>query len=410
MQLPPPLFSSPPRSGFPLPSDPTCAPTPLSLSGFEKNKLQADSYTFATLSLFGGILFYKGIDLLVHRLDGSAGDHNVDIDLFDLDEVSDSGVPCNNCPAGAKANNVDASKKGTRAVTGTGSNGSSSDAATRKSDGSGGVILAPSGVESSTAPGGRSHSGRDLPIPHPQFPHRHDVVVELNSGHNSVRPSADLHTLHLRMAGKVHQSAASPVSALTPDRNGSTAAVGANPGDLENGQPQQQQQQGGTSNGDAAVTPPRDEKLVRMGLMTAVAIGIHNFPEGLATFVATLADPSVGFALAVAIAIHNIPEGLCVAIPVYYATGNRWKSFGWALLSGVSEPIGAGLGWLILKDVMSELVYGILFGVVAGMMINITIHELIPTAVRYDPADKVTTNSIILGMAIMALSLTLFVY
>ena len=147
-----------------------------------------------------------------------------------------------------------------------------------------------------------------------------------------------------------------------------------------------------------------------MGLMTAVAIGIHNFPEGLATFVAALSDPSVGLALAVAIAIHNIPEGLCVAIPVYYATGNRWKAFGWALLSGVSEPIGAALGWLVLKDVMSELVYGLLFGLVAGMMVNITLHELIPTAVRYDPADKVTTNSIIAGMAIMALSLVLFLY
>ncbi|CAN0571753.1 unnamed protein product, partial [Ectocarpus sp. 12 AP-2014] len=99
-----------------------------------------------------------------------------------------------------------------------------------------------------------------------------------------------------------------------------------------------------------------------------------------------------------------------VAIPVYYATGNRWKAFGWALLSGVSEPIGAGLAWLVLKDIMSELVYGLLFGVVAGMMVNITIHELIPTAVRYDPTDKVTTNSIIAGMAIMALSLSLFLY
>ncbi|CAN0021013.1 unnamed protein product [Ectocarpus fasciculatus] len=145
-----------------------------------------------------------------------------------------------------------------------------------------------------------------------------------------------------------------------------------------------------------------------MGLLTAVAIGIHNFPDGLATFVSSLADPSVGLALAVAIAIHNIPEGMCVAMPVYYGTGSRCKAFGWALLSGASEPIGAGLGWLILKDVMSELAYGILFGLVAGIMVNVAIHDLIPTAVRYDPADKVTTNSISAGMAIMALSLVLF--
>merc|ERR1719201_1761655 len=101
-----------------------------------------------------------------------------------------------------------------------------------------------------------------------------------------------------------------------------------------------------------------------MGLKTAQAIGIHNFPEGLATFMATLADPTVGAALAVAIAIHNIPEGLCVSIPVFYATGNRHKAFFWAMISGISEPIGALLGWLFLKDIMSDLVFGILFAVV----------------------------------------------
>merc|ERR1712072_176356 len=81
-------------------------------------------------------------------------------------------------------------------------------------------------------------------------------------------------------------------------------------------------------------------KLQKMGLMTALAIGIHNFPEGLATFVATLHDPNVGAALAVAIGIHNIPEGLCVSIPIYYSTGSRTKALAWALLSGISEPIG----------------------------------------------------------------------
>ncbi|CAM9546499.1 unnamed protein product [Discosporangium mesarthrocarpum] len=101
------------------------------------------------------------------------------------------------------------------------------------------------------------------------------------------------------------------------------------------GQPQQPE---GKHVGDG------DEMLVRVGVMTAVAIGIHNFPEGLATFVAALSNPSVGIALAVAIAIHNIPEGLCVAIPVYYATGRRWKAFVWAFPPGISEPLEAGLG------------------------------------------------------------------
>lgn len=79
-----------------------------------------------------------------------------------------------------------------------------------------------------------------------------------------------------------------------------------------------------------------------MGLLTGLAIGLHNFPEGLATFVATLSNPSLGIALAIAIALHNIPEGVCVSMPVYYATGSKWKAFMWAFLSGVSEPIGKG--------------------------------------------------------------------
>merc|ERR1712151_842479 len=86
-------------------------------------------------------------------------------------------------------------------------------------------------------------------------------------------------------------------------------------------------------------------KLNKMGLSTALAIALHNFPEGLATFIAALDDPKVGAVLAIAIGIHNIPEGLCVSPPISYATGNRWKGFLWALLSGLSEPIAAFLGW-----------------------------------------------------------------
>jgi len=155
----------------------------------------------------------------------------------------------------------------------------------------------------------------------------------------------------------------------------------------------------------------KQAQLQRMGLNTAAAIAIHNFPEGLATFVATLAEPSVGATLAIAIGIHNIPEGLCVALPIYYATNQRWKGFLWALLSGISEPVGAFLGWCIIKatgEDMSQVVYGILFGLVAGMMIMIVILELLPTAYRYDPKDKYVTNSVVLGMAVMAASLCLF--
>ncbi len=150
------------------------------------------------------------------------------------------------------------------------------------------------------------------------------------------------------------------------------------------------------------------KKLMTMGLSTAVAIGLHNFPEGLATFVSALADTSVGAVFAVAIGIHNIPEGLCVALPIYYATGNRWKAFMWGCLSGLSEPVAALLGWLILADAMSDIVYAILFGIVSGMMVIISLKELIPTAHRYDPEDTVVTYSLIFGMAIIALSLVLF--
>jgi len=146
-------------------------------------------------------------------------------------------------------------------------------------------------------------------------------------------------------------------------------------------------------------------------LNTAIAIGIHNFPEGLATFVATLAEPSVGITLAIAIGIHNIPEGLCVALPIFYATGSRMKGFLYALLSGISEPIGALIGYGIIKstgDDLNQVVYGILFGVVGGMMVMIVMLELLPTAYRYDTEDKFVTSSVAIGMLVMAASLVLF--
>mmetsp|Transcript_6675 Transcript_6675/g.7609 ORF Transcript_6675/g.7609 Transcript_6675/m.7609 type:complete len:361 (+) Transcript_6675:199-1281(+) len=155
--------------------------------------------------------------------------------------------------------------------------------------------------------------------------------------------------------------------------------------------------------------PEENKRLVTMGINTAIAIGLHNFPEGLATFVAALDDPRVGAVLAIAIGIHNIPEGLCVALPIYYATGNRMKAFAWALLSGASEPIAALLGWAVLANSFSPVMYAVLFGLVGGMMVIISIRELLPTAHRYDPEDTVVTISFILGMFIMALSLVLFV-
>jgi ZIP family zinc transporter len=121
-----------------------------------------------------------------------------------------------------------------------------------------------------------------------------------------------------------------------------------------------------------------------------------------------LANPSVGVALAVAIAIHNIPEGLCIAIPVYYASGSRWKGFWMAFWSGVTELVGAALGYFVLKDYLGPPAYGATFGLVAGMMVGIVLKELLPTSYRYDPHDEVTTTSLFVGMFVMALSLVMF--
>ena len=152
---------------------------------------------------------------------------------------------------------------------------------------------------------------------------------------------------------------------------------------------------------------PHVQHVQRVGIMSGLAIALHNFPEGLATFVATLADPTAGATVAIAIILHNIPEGIVVAMPVYYATKSRKWGFFWAFLSGVSEPIGAIFGWMVLSN-MGDLAYAVLFGLVAGIMVYISVRELIPTALMYDPEDKYVTWSVFVGMAVMAASLLLF--
>ncbi|MFY9116089.1 MAG: zinc transporter ZupT [Bacteroidales bacterium] len=148
-------------------------------------------------------------------------------------------------------------------------------------------------------------------------------------------------------------------------------------------------------------------KLMKMGVMTAVAIAIHNFPEGIATFIAALDNPALGISIAVAIAIHNIPEGIAVSIPIYYATGSRRKAFRITLLSGLAEPLGALVTYLILMPFMSPTVMGAVFAVVAGIMVYISVDELLPGAHEYGE-HHVAIYGLISGMAIMALSLILF--
>jgi ZIP family zinc transporter len=147
-------------------------------------------------------------------------------------------------------------------------------------------------------------------------------------------------------------------------------------------------------------------KLHRMGLFTALAIGIHNFPEGLATFLATLEDPGVGIAIAVAIALHNIPEGISVSIPIYYATGSRRKAFAYSVLSGVAEPVGAVVGYLILMPFITPGLMGLLFGAVAGIMVYISLDELLPTSRAYGKGHD-SLYGLLAGMVVMALSLLL---
>lgn len=147
-------------------------------------------------------------------------------------------------------------------------------------------------------------------------------------------------------------------------------------------------------------------KLHRMGILTALAIGIHNFPEGIATFMAAVESPALGIAIAVAIAIHNIPEGIAVSVPIYYATGNRKKAFLYSLLSGLAEPVGAILGWAVLMPFMSPTMMGCVFAAVAGIMVFISLDELLPAAREYGE-HHVSIYGLIVGMAVMAVSLIL---
>ncbi len=148
--------------------------------------------------------------------------------------------------------------------------------------------------------------------------------------------------------------------------------------------------------------------LSRMGIMTALAIGIHNFPEGIATFTSALKDPVLGVAIAVAIAIHNIPEGIATSLPIYFSDGKKGKAFLISFLSGMTEPLGAILGYILLRPFLNDTVFGILFSAVAGIMVFISLEELIPMAHEYEKS-KITIIGVIIGMIIMAISLLLFV-
>ena len=156
-----------------------------------------------------------------------------------------------------------------------------------------------------------------------------------------------------------------------------------------------------------AMEKSKSKKLLRMGMMSAIAIAIHNFPEGLATFMAAIKDINIGLPIAVAIDIHNIPEGIAVSVPIYYETGSKKKAFYYSFLSGLSEPIGALVGYLLLSQFFNEATFGIMFALVAGIMVFISLDELLPASEKYGE-HHLSIYGLIAGMIVMAVSLLLF--
>lgn len=148
--------------------------------------------------------------------------------------------------------------------------------------------------------------------------------------------------------------------------------------------------------------------LYRVGIFAAVAIAIHNFPEGLATFATAAKNIKLGIPIAMAIAIHNIPEGIAVSVPIFYSTGSRKEAFWFSFLSGLAEPIGALAGYFILINTQSEIVQSILFAATGGIMVFISIDELLPAAEKYGK-HHYAAYGFIAGMVVMAISLLLFV-
>lgn len=157
---------------------------------------------------------------------------------------------------------------------------------------------------------------------------------------------------------------------------------------------------------DKATTSVETPKLLRVGLVTALVLAIHNFPEGMVTFLAGLKSVELAIPIAVAIAIHNIPEGISVSVPVFYATGNRRKAFWLSFLSGLAEPLGAVAGYFILAPFLNDNVFGIIFGAIAGVMVFISLDELLPAAEEYGKHHH-AIYGLIAGMAVMAASLLL---
>lgn len=145
-----------------------------------------------------------------------------------------------------------------------------------------------------------------------------------------------------------------------------------------------------------------NNKLYKLGIISVIALMLHNIPEGITTFISSSIDTKLGLILAISIALHNIPEGISIAIPIYYSTGKISKAFIYTLISGFSELFGAVLAYLFLAKYVNDLILGIILALTAGIMIHISMYELIPNAFSYNK-NKVTIIAIILGGLIMLL-------
>jgi ZIP family zinc transporter len=150
----------------------------------------------------------------------------------------------------------------------------------------------------------------------------------------------------------------------------------------------------------------REGRLLRAGLLVALGVGIHNFPEGVASLAGTLQNQRLGVAVSAAIALHNIPEGLAISAPVSAATGSRKTAFLWSFLSGLAEPVGAALAALILLPVLNDAVLGYVLSAVAGVMIFISLDELVPVACSFGEEHLPIVGAAV-GMFVMSLSLWL---
>ena len=164
----------------------------------------------------------------------------------------------------------------------------------------------------------------------------------------------------------------------------------------------------GSSYSYSSFDPSRKKKsLYRIGLISCLAIILHNVPEGIATFMATSNDTKLGIMLATSIALHNIPEGISISVPLYYATKKRGKALLYTFISGISEPFGALLAFLFLKNFMNDMAMGCLLAMIAGIMMHISFYELLPTSFSYRE-KKITIGYLLIGILFMFLSHILF--